>query len=126
MLTSDSWLDVFPLAKLYSLEGSPSDHAAICLEPKRRSTENRRRRFRFENAWLTESLCYQIVKDNWEGSKDLDIMQKIKQCGKRLDLWGKDVTCNFSTRIKKCKVELKQLRNRRDTQSLQRYNEVKK
>ncbi|XP_074352813.1 uncharacterized protein LOC141691964 [Apium graveolens] len=126
VLTSDSWLDVFPLAKLYSLEGSPSDHAAIFLEPKRRSTENRRRRFRFENAWLTEPLCYQIVKDNWEGSRDLYIMQKIKQCGERLDLWGKDVTGSFSTRIKKCKVELKQLRNKRDTQSLQRYNEVKK
>lgn len=28
-LTSKEWLDIFPLAKLYNLEGSPSDHSVI-------------------------------------------------------------------------------------------------
>lgn len=33
-LANESWLQVFPLAKLYNTEGSPSDHSLIFLEPK--------------------------------------------------------------------------------------------
>ncbi|KAK1378351.1 hypothetical protein POM88_025095 [Heracleum sosnowskyi] len=32
-MATKTWFDLFPTAKLYNLEGSPSDHSAISLEP---------------------------------------------------------------------------------------------
>lgn len=124
MLTDSAWLEVFPMAKLYNLEGSPSDHSVIFLEPKKKVVEHTRK-FRFENAWMLDPLCYQIVKDSWELNSSDHIMQRIQQCGERLESWGKNLTRDFSKRIKNCKIELQQLRNRRDEQSVLRYKEVK-
>lgn len=76
-MVSSTWCTLFPLTKLYNLEGSPSDHSPIFLEPKTIQRGKNKKWFRFENAWLLEPLCYQIVKDNWEGDVDGDIMQKI-------------------------------------------------
>lgn len=63
-LSSYSWLDYFPLAKLYNLEGSPSDHSPLFLETEPRICRSRRKRSRFENSWLTEPLWFQIMKDS--------------------------------------------------------------
>lgn len=49
-LVSQSWFDLFPYAKLYNLEGSPSDHSVICLETICRGSSVRKQRFKFENA----------------------------------------------------------------------------
>lgn len=45
----------------------------------------------------------------WESNIEGDILGKIKQCGERLDVWGREVTGSFSKRIKECKVQLKHL-----------------
>ncbi|XP_074377107.1 uncharacterized protein LOC141718627 [Apium graveolens] len=123
-LVTHSWFDLFPMAKLYTMEGSPSDHCPIYLEPKGNQRWQRKKRFRFENAWLTEPLCMQIVKDNWEVNEDSSIVYKVQQCGEKLEVWGREVTGCFSKRIKECKMQLKQYRNGRDVQSLQRYKEA--
>lgn len=57
-LTSSLWLDLFLLAKLYNLEGSPSDHSLLLLEPVEKVKHFKKKRFRFENAWLTEPLYF--------------------------------------------------------------------
>ncbi|KAL8124336.1 hypothetical protein AgCh_012113 [Apium graveolens] len=99
-LVTHSWFDLFPMAKLYTMEGSPSDHCPIYLEPKGNQRWQRKKRFRFENAWLTEPLCMQIVKDNWEVNEDSSIVYKVQQCGEKLEVWGREVTGCFSKRIK--------------------------
>ncbi|XP_074347588.1 uncharacterized protein LOC141686452 [Apium graveolens] len=43
-LASSSWLELFPYAKLYNLEGSPSDHSAIFLDTTHKVSELRRKR----------------------------------------------------------------------------------
>ncbi|KAL8091605.1 hypothetical protein AgCh_034018 [Apium graveolens] len=123
-LVTHNWFDLFPMAKLYTMEGSPSDHCPIYLEPKVNQRWQRKKRFRFENAWLTEPLCMQIVKDNWEVNEDSSIVYKVQQCGEKLEVWGREVTGCFSKRIKECKMQLKQYRNGRDVQSLQKYKEA--
>ncbi|KAL8146387.1 hypothetical protein AgCh_004217 [Apium graveolens] len=89
-LVDTAWLQIFPLAKLYNLEGSPSDHSPIVLEPKMNETRKSKKRFRFGNAWLTETLCFQLVKENWEANSERNILQKIQACGEELDVWGKE------------------------------------
>lgn len=124
-LVSNDWCTLFPLVKLYNLEGTPSDHSPIFLEPKRMQSTAVRKRFRFENAWLLEPLCSQIVKDRWEDVQELNIMDKVRQCGESLAIWGREITGCFSKRIKECKQRLKQLRSARDNTSLEEYREVK-
>lgn len=49
----DLWFQLFPMAKRYNLEVSPSDHCPIFLEPKCNVVRGRKH-FQFENVWMTE------------------------------------------------------------------------
>uniref|UniRef100_A0A803QQI1 Reverse transcriptase domain-containing protein n=1 Tax=Cannabis sativa TaxID=3483 RepID=A0A803QQI1_CANSA len=124
-LVSNSWLQLFPGAILSNLEYSYSDHSPIYLEPIIRSNHIPYHLFRFENAWLKEPMCIQIVKDSWEAHGEESIMGKINLCATNLSRWGKDLTGNFKRRIQQCKNELSVLKNKRDAQSVSRYEEVK-
>ncbi|XP_074337027.1 uncharacterized protein LOC141674204 [Apium graveolens] len=79
------------------------DHSPIFLVPQQKTQINTAFRFRFENAWLIEPICEQIIKDGWYVNSDGSIQQKVKACNETLAVWGKEVTGNFSKRIKKCK-----------------------
>lgn len=50
----------------------------------------------------------------------------MKACSDRLSVWGKEITGNFSRRIKECKESLKQLRGNSDRGYVERYDAVKK
>lgn len=113
------------MSKLYTMDGSPSDHSPIFLDPKVIDVPRRKKRFRFENAWLSEPLCLQIVKDNWDFNKDDSITHKVQQCGEQLEIWGREVTGCFSKTLKVCKAQMKQHRNGRDEHAIQSYNEAK-
>lgn len=69
-----------------------------------------------------ETLCYQLVKDSWVASNDMSIVQKVKQCG---ETWRLELTCSFSKRIKECKIELKNMRSKRDSQLVLDYKKGK-
>uniref|UniRef100_A0A803NSB0 Reverse transcriptase domain-containing protein n=1 Tax=Cannabis sativa TaxID=3483 RepID=A0A803NSB0_CANSA len=84
------------------------------------------RHFRFENAWLKELMCLEIVNDCWNVTSHVSVAEKISLCAEKLSTWGKNVTGNFKLRINKCRNELKQLKNKQDTISVQRYSEKKK
>ncbi|XP_074327886.1 uncharacterized protein LOC141665802 [Apium graveolens] len=90
VLANNDWLERFHTAKVYNLEGSPSDHSPLLLVPDSMNRGNRKRHFRFENAWLTEPACFQIVKSCWEEEDNGSVIQKLKSCANSLDIWGKD------------------------------------
>ncbi|KAF4375412.1 hypothetical protein F8388_024071 [Cannabis sativa] len=71
-------------------------------------------RFRFENAWICEPMCEQIIRDIWDTSNHLDIQSKISLCGDRLLCWGKDITGSFKERINDCKAIIKKYKGCRD------------
>lgn len=79
-MTTDDWLLSFPMAKLYNLEGSTSDHSAIFLAVQSQTQRPGIFRFKFENTWLTEPMCEQLVKDGWAGDMSLSIQQKVQAC----------------------------------------------
>uniref|UniRef100_A0A803QAP8 Uncharacterized protein n=1 Tax=Cannabis sativa TaxID=3483 RepID=A0A803QAP8_CANSA len=105
-LVSSSWALKFPLAKLFNLAHSSSDHSPIFLEPVGQLVDVCNRKFKFENAWLKEPLCQTIVSDNWISSSGLSISSKIHNCAEKLVVWGKSITGDFKGRIKNCKKEL--------------------
>lgn len=124
-LTTTTWLTMFPLAKLYNLEGSPSDHSPLLLVPQIANHITYVYKFKFENAWMTEPMCEQIVRDGWTGNGNVDIQQKVQICSEMLAVWGKEITRNFSGRIKECKGELKKFRSSKDEDSKAKYKAAK-
>lgn len=76
-------------------EGSPSDHSPLLLVPEQPLRGSKQKHFKFENAWLTESTCFQIIKDRWEEDPDGNVMQKVERCAESLEIWGREVTGNF-------------------------------
>lgn len=126
VLANDGWLEIFPTAKVYNMEGSPSDHSPLYLIPEIPMSGKRRRKFRFENNWLTEAMCFQIVKSCWDDEENGNVMQRVQRCAESLDIWGREITGCFSRRIKECKNRLRVLRDKRDDQSLVEYEEARK
>lgn len=124
-LTSPMWLHLFPLAKLYNLEGMNSDHSPILLVPKKDEERRGGTQFCFENAWLLEPMCHQLVMQSWNENDSTGNQTKAKNCSEQLDTWGKEITSNFSSTIKACKRALKQLWNRTDPEVLKEFDEMK-
>lgn len=65
VLANTAWLNMFLFAKFYNLEGSPSDHSPLLTIPEVKKEGRRAVKFKFENAWLTEPMCGQIVRESW-------------------------------------------------------------
>lgn len=124
-LINPAWLDLFPMAKLYNLEDTSSDHCPIMLITEEKIKSTGKRPFRFENAWLTDPMCHQLVLESWEENNVVNIQQKVKLCGDNLEQWGREVTGRFGDRIKKCKLKMSKLRKLRDGNSVTMYKKAR-
>lgn len=116
-LVSQNFLNIFKDTKLTNLEVSTSDHCPIWLELQTASRTVCTKAFRFENAWLREPMCYQLVKDVWENNSDASFYNKLSQCSEVLSVWEKEITRNFNRRINRSKKILSTLKRRRDDSS---------
>ncbi|XP_074325825.1 uncharacterized protein LOC141663875 [Apium graveolens] len=125
VLANTQRLHMFDMAKVYNLEGSPSDHSPLLLCSESQLKGNRKHHFRFENAWLTEPMYFQIIKDCWEEDDNSSITKKLAKCAESLQIWGREITGCFSSRIRDCKAKLKILRGKNDNQSLVEYENAK-
>ncbi|KAK1392800.1 hypothetical protein POM88_011856 [Heracleum sosnowskyi] len=79
-LVSSSFLQVFTEAKLSNLEVSTSDHSPLLFEPVSIPMTVTGRRFKFENAWLRDPMCGEIVKDVWSSNQEKTLKEKIVRC----------------------------------------------
>uniref|UniRef100_A0A803PVR0 Reverse transcriptase domain-containing protein n=1 Tax=Cannabis sativa TaxID=3483 RepID=A0A803PVR0_CANSA len=125
-LANQKWLEIFNSAKLINMEISSSDHCPILLIPYDQDVYLTKKRFRFENAWLREPMCAQIVKDSWELCCMKTVTEKIDYCGQSLAEWGKSYTGNFKSRIQQCKKEVRTWKKRRDPASIAKFQEAEK
>lgn len=123
-LVTQDWNSLFPIARLENNEISASDHCPIWLNLGVHKLVKVARRFRFENAWVREPMCKQIVQDNWEMHSTDPLQRKIKCCSTALAEWGRDITGNFKGRIADCNKILRRLKSRRDTGSVATYKET--
>lgn len=125
-LVLSNFLQVFPEAKLSNLEVSTSDHSLLFLEPISIHTVVAGRRFKFENAWLRDPMCGEIVKDVWCSRQGRTLKEKLEKCSEVLTKWGKEITGSFRTRIKECKRIMKSVKAKRDARSVKLYQDESK
>ncbi|XP_074342035.1 uncharacterized protein LOC141679431 [Apium graveolens] len=125
-LVTQDFLSMFTNARLTNLEVSTSDHCPLWLETQIAVHLKVTKSFRFENAWLREPMCYQLVENVWNRGSDRSFFDKLLRCTELLSAWGQEVTGSFKMRINRCKKILKTLKGRRDTDSLKVFREEKK
>ena len=77
---------------------SSSDHSSLLLHPISGNSGRYKYKFRFENAWLKDPICIQIIKDSWEGGSNMDLFMKINTCSKSLAEWGVSITGGFGVK----------------------------
>ena len=98
-MVNQGWSNFFPDSKLFNLEFSCSDHCPLLIEVLQQQRLPFNRQFLFENAWLKDPLCYQIVRDCWQLNEDRALGEKIKLCVEKLNSWGRDYTGDFKSRF---------------------------
>lgn len=94
-LVSAGFISFFTEAKLINLEVSTSDHSLILLELRKPTAVTPTRRFRFENAWLREPICQQIVTEVWITNSKHSLYMKLQEFSDILSKWGQQITGNF-------------------------------
>ena len=81
VFVSAEWLNLFSRVKVTSLEASCSDHLLIFMDLNPIAHTSRHSRFQFENLWLRERDCADVINMIWVSSSGCSIQQKISKCG---------------------------------------------
>lgn len=118
-------MNLFKNAKLTNLEVTTSDHTPLLLEPYSYEYQRPVKRFRFENAWMREPMCGQLVAEAWSESSGKTLTDKISFCASKLEVWGSSITGCFKDRINQSKQVLKKLKGRKDAASIVKIKEEK-
>ena len=56
---------------------STSDHLQLVVELNKQVYAPKSRRFKFENIWIKESDCYNLINESWNAIENSNIMEKI-------------------------------------------------
>lgn len=83
----------FAESRVYQLSVTSSDHSPLWIRPKSLDLPHIANPFRFEEMWLSDKGCIEVVEAVWSSQEGLDpnvrVVQKIEKCGKELTHWSK-------------------------------------
>ncbi|XP_019161998.1 PREDICTED: uncharacterized protein LOC109158536 [Ipomoea nil] len=126
ILSSDGWLDLFGGVRALSLTVPYSDHRPLMLTPVSLPTVRRRARFCFDNMWLREEACREIVAHSWDRTVGLDTLARVEACARDIARWGRHYNKDFQWKIEQNKRRLDLLSSRRDGPGMREYEVVEK
>ncbi|KAL8125037.1 hypothetical protein AgCh_012638 [Apium graveolens] len=124
-LANQQWRQLFPNAVIQVLEVSTSDHLPLLLQLNRQIYVPKTRRFRFENVWIRDVECMNLVQESWTTNGIGNILEKIEFCRMKLDEWGGGTLKELSQKIKHSRWVMRKFRSRRDTLGVQTYNDAR-
>ncbi|XP_060959129.1 uncharacterized protein LOC133030409 [Cannabis sativa] len=126
-LINNVWKDHLPLPTITHLDYFGSDHRAISVDVllndqySTQDTNKRRSRFRFEQIWLKEPDCTDIISANWFVADGMDPSQNLKtcldQCAVNLQQWHVKKFGSMKKDIKKAQKTVTILNNSAATDS---------
>ena len=83
-----SWFLKFPGTIVHHLHCTSSDHMPLYINLLGLEVPSRRKLFRFEEMWLSDEHCGEVVKASWSsyhhGFSDNDILKRVDKCGRDL------------------------------------------
>lgn len=88
------WQEMFPNCEVRVLAPIASDRNPLCLTlHSGNSMRKKKRKFRFENMWLLESSCKELIHRIWKPFRNpdtmLSIMENIEEVSLALDKWNR-------------------------------------
>lgn len=89
VLVTDAWLEIFGEAKARSLVTPKSDHMSLILWPLSTIQVRRCKKFKFENLWLNETQCREVMVSCWENTEGLNLLTRLGACSKAIWEWGR-------------------------------------
>ncbi|XP_019188301.1 PREDICTED: uncharacterized protein LOC109182607 [Ipomoea nil] len=84
----------------YNLETLTYDHSALFLDIYEPQVRMGMRGFKFENAWLLDAGCGEMVRDSLNEYEDMGLQERLALCGSRMVGWGGDRCHRFGKHIK--------------------------
>ncbi|XP_031092171.1 uncharacterized protein LOC115996872 [Ipomoea triloba] len=81
IFTTESWVTMFDGARATSMLCPYSDHLPLLLTSVSLAHTIKRKRFCFDNMWLREDKCREIVMQSWERTVGLDVFTRVENCG---------------------------------------------
>ncbi|XP_074346844.1 uncharacterized protein LOC141685649 [Apium graveolens] len=120
-MATNLWIEMFPLAEVKVIEVTTSDHFPLLLQLHRQVFMKCGSRFKFENMWIGEQECRNIVKDCWEGDGGV-LMGKIMKCCLRMEECGGGLVREMKVQLGRYRKEMQHWRSRRDRMGIQKYN----
>ncbi|KAL8128213.1 hypothetical protein AgCh_014971 [Apium graveolens] len=121
-LANKEWMELS--ATVQVMEVSTSDHLPLYLTLNRQVYIPKAHRFRFENMWIKEDECRNLVLDCWNGIEGFNIIEKMALVCAKLEEWGGGMIKEMRIQIQNCKKDLRKYRSRRDVEGIQKYNKV--
>ena len=90
-VATNEWFSMFASTKVHHLDVTSSDHKALWISPEHMHC-NFQKPFWFEQMWLTDKGCSEIVEAVWSincnESWDTRVLRKIESCGAALSKWS--------------------------------------
>lgn len=118
------WCSVFPHAMVQNIETLTSDHSAIFIDVERPIVRRRKRRFMFENAWLSDAGCKEVVEHSWQTNVDKTVPGKLTACSVDLRRWGGDLGKRLGQEISALQSRLTFFRGIYTSASLREIKEI--
>ena len=110
-LANNGWFLKFPGARVHHLQCNSSDHCPLLIVLAPLDIPLRKKPFRFEEIWLSNPSCGEVVQVAWESTVGSDlsneILAKIEKCGLDLMGWNRNVFGNVRNELIKKKELLR-------------------
>lgn len=123
---SESWLDLFSNAKASSVEVPVSDHLPLVLHPSDSPPVRYYKSFKFENYWLSEKNCREVVTKSWENSHGLNIISRLTFCSSEIWRWGKNLSKKFQHNLDHYKQQMQTFHGRNDPHGVQSFKNAQR
>ena len=109
-LVNNSWFMRFRGSRVYHLSCTSTDHIPIFISLSGLNSPIWKKNFRFEQMWLSNLSCEEVVVLAWgsgsDGSLVGNILSKVEKCGKELGQWEKNVFGNIRMELNRLKKSL--------------------
>ncbi|KAM6588352.1 uncharacterized protein LOC133038470 [Cannabis sativa] len=128
--TNTFWADSFITQPVSHLDFFGSDHRALLFSvaiPNVQSQPRFKSRFRFEQIWLQEEKCHDIILEQWKNSATdptNQVLQNISNCASQLQRWHHSKFSYMPKKIKISQDKVAALNNKHDT-SIEHFEELR-
>jgi hypothetical protein len=111
-VVNTEWLTRYPRARVDHVDVIKSDHKCLWLVSEPPSSRRQKRRpFRFEEMWMSDSGCEKTIMEAWRstrpGTAMFQVSQKLRECKYQLGYWSRESFGNIGKKIEATKIQLK-------------------